>query len=263
MLHWILALLVTVGAAYYQRTTGPTYPVDATASVGRHQTHAELLRTHGGAGDLGLEADGAGPEATGRVLWRRYPTNEEFRAIDMVREGDGRLTAALPHQPPAGKVEYKIEIRDGEETGMLPKAGTVVARFKGAVPVWVLVPHILAIFAGMLFSNRTGLEALRNGEKTRIYALWSAGLITLGGMILGPVVQKFAFDAYWTGVPFGWDLTDNKTLIAFVAWLFALNKMRMTRGRRSPRWWIFGAAVVTFVIFLIPHSMFGSELTYE
>jgi hypothetical protein len=41
-------------------------------------------------------------------------------------------------------------------------------------------------------------------------------------MILGPVVQKFAFGEYWTGFPFGTDLTDNKTLIAFIGWIIAL-----------------------------------------
>ncbi|MFH1276885.1 MAG: hypothetical protein ABIK65_00675 [Candidatus Eisenbacteria bacterium] len=260
MLHWILALLVTVGAAYYQRTTGPTYPEQATAGVGGYQAHAELLRSHEGEGDLPVVVDGAGPEATGRLFWRRYRATEQFRSIDMSREGDGRLTAALPHQPPAGKLEYKVVIRDGAESGMLPNHGTTVARFKGGVPAAVLLPHILAMFAGMLFSNRAGLEALRNGEKMRVYALWSAALLTLGGMIFGPIVQKYAFGALWTGVPYGWDLTDNKTLIAFLAWGVALLKMR---GRGHPRWWIFGAAVVTFVIFLIPHSMFGSELKYE
>ena len=31
------------------------------------------------------------------------------------------------------------------------------------------------------------------------------GLIAVGGFILGPIVQKNAFDAYWTGIPFGWE----------------------------------------------------------
>ena len=35
----------------------------------------------------------------------------------------------------------------------------------------------------------------------------------LGGMILGPIVQKYAFGAYWTGIPFGHDLTDAKNLV--------------------------------------------------
>jgi len=32
-------------------------------------------------------------------------------------------------------------------------------------------------------------------------------------------VQHYAFGQLWTGVPFGWDLTDNKTLLAALAWV--------------------------------------------
>jgi hypothetical protein len=41
-------------------------------------------------------------------------------------------------------------------------------------------------------------------------------------MILGPVVQYYAFGEFWTGVPFGWDLTDNKTLVAVIFWALAV-----------------------------------------
>jgi len=81
-------------------------------------------------------------------------------------------------------------------------------------------------------------------------------------MILGPLVQKFAFGAYWTGVPFGWDLTDNKTLIAMIFWLMA--SWRVLKGNAEQnRWWVVLAVVVMFIVFLIPHSMMGSELNYE
>ena len=84
------------------------------------------------------------------------------------------------------------------------------------------------------------------------------GLLLIGGMILGPFVQKFAFGEFWTGVPFGWDLTDNKTLIAFVAWVIALaaNLKKFRPG------YLIAAAIVTLAIFSIPHSMFGSELNH-
>ena len=72
-------------------------------------------------------------------------------------------------------------------------------------------------------------------------------------------VQNFAFGEYWTGIPFGTDLTDNKTLIAFVSWLIALLALLKTK---QPTPWIVAAAIVTLVIFLIPHSVFGSELKY-
>jgi len=61
-------------------------------------------------------------------------------------------------------------------------------------------------------------------------------------------------------VPFGWDLTDNKTLVAAVAWLWAAWQMR---GGRPARGAIMTAAVATLVVFAIPHSVWGSELKWD
>ncbi len=77
-------------------------------------------------------------------------------------------------------------------------------------------------------------------------------------MILGPLVQKYAFGELWTGVPFGWDLTDNKTLIAFIFWILAVV---MNRKKERPLYTAL-AAVVLLLVYSIPHSMFGSELDY-
>jgi hypothetical protein len=81
----------------------------------------------------------------------------------------------------------------------------------------------------------------------------------VGGFVLGPLVQKLAFGTWWAGVPLGWDLTDNKTLIAMVIWIAALAAGRKGRGARG---WILAASVLMLVVFLIPHSLMGSELKY-
>ena len=77
-------------------------------------------------------------------------------------------------------------------------------------------------------------------------------------MILGPIVQYYAFGDLWTGIPFGWDLTDNKTLIAFIFWILAVY---MNRKTDRPLYTAL-AAFVLLLVFSIPHSMFGSELDY-
>jgi len=81
----------------------------------------------------------------------------------------------------------------------------------------------------------------------------------IGGMILGPVVQKYAFDAYWTGWPFGHDLTDNKSLVAFIFWLVALGYQIRNRQKKS---WAVVAAIILLVVYMIPHSVLGSEIDY-
>jgi hypothetical protein len=94
----------------------------------------------------------------------------------------------------------------------------------------------------------------------KFYAFWTLGLLTIGGLILGPIVQNYAFGEYWTGIPFGFDLTDNKTLIAWLGWLVAIF---MIFKSKRPKVWVLGAAIFTIAIFLIPHSLMGSELDYS
>jgi hypothetical protein len=79
-------------------------------------------------------------------------------------------------------------------------------------------------------------------------------------MILGPVVQKYAFDAYWTGWPFGTDLTDNKIAVAILSWIAAAVALKKST---NPKRWILAASLITLVVFLIPHSLLGSELDYS
>ncbi len=112
----------------------------------------------------------------------------------------------------------------------------------------------------MLFSTRAGIAALDSKSNPRKYALWATGLLIVGGIVLGSLVQKFAFGTFWTGFPLGFDLTDNKTLIAIIGWIAAVIA---GRGRRPARWWVLGASILLIVVFLIPHSLLGSELEYS
>ncbi len=81
----------------------------------------------------------------------------------------------------------------------------------------------------------------------------------LGGLIFGPWVQLYAFNELWAGVPFAWDLTDNKTLVAFLFWLLAYF---MNRKKESPVYTVV-AAIVMLLVYSIPHSMYGSQLDPE
>jgi hypothetical protein len=195
---------------------------------------------------------------TGYLIFRRYKTNDAWRGMKMSRNGQ-ELTASLPHQPPAGKLEYFIWLSQQDNMLTLPVNTSIVTRFTGAVPLYVLLPHIIIMFAAMFMSMAAGLEAIANGSRAYRFTLWTTGLLFLGGMILGPVVQKFAFDAFWTGFPFGMDLTDNKTLLAMIAWVLASWRGRSANAKA----WIISAAIILLAVYLIPHSMMGSELNYE
>ena len=63
-----------------------------------------------------------------------------------------------------------------------------------------------------MFFNADGFEAMFKGRGIKWMTYTTVVLLFLGGIIMGPVIQKYAFGAFWTGWPFGHDLTDNKTL---------------------------------------------------
>ncbi|NQT34026.1 hypothetical protein HQ587_02455 [bacterium] len=271
---WLLALLITGSIFIYQKKTGPTNPVTGEIALGSHTIHYDLKRTHGGESDHEVIIELPDPSAEtwakeigGIVLWKRYKLDEPTRAIRMQQKNrsDSKgidLSAYLPHQPPAGKLEYQVRLTLGDEHVILPPDEPAVIRFKGAVPDWALFPHVfimsLALFVGM----QALLSALI-GWKIKKQAWITLGLIVVGGLIFGPIVQKYAFGAFWTGWPLGEDLTDNKTAVMAIGWLIAILKLRGEKGERRGRWWVVAATVLMFVVYLIPHSMRGSELDYS
>jgi hypothetical protein len=256
-LLWTFSVIFTIAFAYYQRKTGPTYPVTVKTVVNEQTVRNRLLRTSDGGDGQTIRLNIPDSSFKGHFIYKRYKSHDEWTEVEMIREGE-YLTTLIPGQPPAGKVEYQIFLeKDGNEIPLTDEP--VVIRFKGKVPLWILIIHVVVIFAGMLFSTRTGLEAYFNGKRTYSFTITTIILLFAGGLILGPVIQKYAFDAYWTGWPTGHDLTDNKMAVAFIFWLIAFFQQYRNRERKSM---VYVATLVMIAVFLIPHSTWGSEIDY-
>ncbi len=256
---WALAIAIAATSIVYQRLTGPTHPRRGAVMVGDTSVRFRLLRSHGGEGDAAVRVTVPDRAIGGTVTFRRYKSNDEWATKPLARDGDD-LIAWIPHQPAAGKVDYQIHLRKGAGKPVALTDEPVRIRFKGAVPEYVLLPHVYSMILVMLMSARAGLEALVKGRWVFPYTLASFLFLCIGGLILGPFVQKFAFNAYWTGWPIGTDLTDNKVAVAIVFWLIAaLAARRKGKGRG----WVLAASAVSLVIWIIPHSVKGSELDFR
>lgn len=255
---WIVATFITLVAAIYQRATGPSYPVRGHVHVGTVDVKFKLPRSADAAADAPITVAVLDKAIGGELVYRRYKSNDEWTTVAMQRSGDN-LNASLPKQPPAGKVEYQINLMDGNGKKVALTADKVVVRFRGVVPFYILHPHIFFMFFSMLVGTRCGLEALFKGDRARRMAIETAVMLFVGGIILGPIVQKFAFGEFWTGWPFGHDLTDNKTAVALLFWLIAL--WRDFKAGTGRKWYIL-ASVMMLAIFSIRHSALGSEIDY-
>lgn len=263
---WVIAIVVMAAFAIYQRTTGPTYPIHDSVVINGTKIKFKLPRTFGGPGDAPIEIE-APSSIQGRITWKRFRSHDEDVTVPMVRNGKN-LVFMVPHQPPAGKIQYSIELGDGNTFQKITDK-EVRMRFKGEVPDFILYPHILAMFLSLFFAGRVALEAFSKGDKTYKLTLWTMGIFLFGGFVLGPLVQFYAFGALWTGWPisdgvhfnllkFG-DLTDNKTLMAVLGWVIAWFNMR---NNPQKGYWGIIAFFIMVIAYLIPHSLLGSELDY-
>ena len=260
VLFWILAFIITAGSAYYQRLTGPTYPESGAVSFQGKEIKYKFDRSCDTSKLVSVKLENIDPGIKGYIEYRRYKTNDDKTLVEMKNE-NGVLTAEFPNEKdrvyktPAQKFEYKVLIVKDDRKSEIPKS-PVVLRFKGDVPILILIIHIILIFIAMLVSTRAGLEFLNKEPNYKKFALWTLGLITAGGMIMGPIVQKYAFGELWTGIPFGIDLTDNKTLIAWIVWIIAT--VQVYRDK-NPKKWMLIAAIATLIIFSIPHSVMSGN----
>ncbi len=281
-MYWLLAVVVTLVLSIYQRMTGPTYPKKVTVELNGESYKLKLPRS-GVQKDEIVKLKGIPPTTSAQLHYRQYQTPESsttaaalpqqplsvssgtaaalpqqsapngYTTINFTCK-DSMLQAALPVQPVAGKLEYYITV-GGKD---YPADEPTVIRFRNDVPAMILVPHILLMFAAMLFAVYTLMLVVTRKEYGRWLKITVATLF-VGGFVFGPLVQHAAFGPWWTGFPYGTDLTDNKTLLSFLVFVAALATLKWKYNR-----WVVAAAVLFMIlIFSIPHSAYGSEYDYE
>jgi len=258
VLIWTVAFIITVIAAIYQRVTGPTYPVKVNISINNNTYSSKLIRSTNSTEDCKIELN-IPQNVKAELLYKRDKINEDYTALPFAVEDENHQVAYLPKMPAAAKLNYFVKLSEGNINPKLSENSPITIRFKDPVPAWALIPHILFMFLAMLFSNGAGIAALFKTPAYKRYSMEALILLIGGGLILGPIVQHYAFGQAWTGFPMGLDLTDNKTLIALIVWIIAF----MINRKKNLYWPTVVAAIVTIVIFSIPHSLMGSELNYE
>lgn len=273
VLLWILAGLITVGCFMYQDKTGPTYPLEGEFNTDMGVVRFQFLRSEVIGAKLKVMLPAPVPEGlTAHIRYRRYKSHDDWSIVPMVdgrfefsRRGSTVVVTGLGAELPslderAGKYEYYVYVDDGSGAPVsVTGEQAIYARYKGDVPAVVLLLHILAIFASMALAARTTMEALIDGNFGWMIKATIASFL-VGGFVLGPWVQWYAFGVWWSGIPFGHDWTDNKVLLELLFWVLAAY---MNRGGRRSAGSVYAAGFVTLLVYFIPHSIFGSEYDYR
>lgn len=268
ILLWFFAFILAISAMIYQRSTGPTYEYRGKLKYAGEDYKYELLRSQETIEGAIIELpffEAANYNAT--LHYKRYQTEDDLTSLNFQLDEDNRFIAQLPLQPAAGKMEYYITgTIDGNEF-YIPAKGeqSIVLRYKDPVANSILIPHVVMMILVIIFGIRAGLSALFDFKTMRRWVVVAFAAMTVGGLILGPLVQKSAFGEYWTGFPLGSDFTDNKILIMWIVWALALAIIgfKPKKKEKVSKTTVLIAAVVMTVVYLIPHSMGGSTLDYD
>ncbi|HEX7402258.1 MAG TPA: hypothetical protein VF369_08775 [candidate division Zixibacteria bacterium] len=219
--------------------------------------------------------------ATQVNLIYRVGQEGEFVQVPMNRtpNEENVFTASLPHYPKATKAWYFIEATKVSAAGEVkvtfpdnsrPDFKPILLKYEGVVPVYIIIPHVLCNFAAIFFAALTLFSAIdvRRGKmslKGAIkFPLITFILLFLGFVPFGIAMNWFAFGVTWEAVPFGRDVTDNKSQIILLFWLATLILVKGTllgkgeeRNLVSKRGYftmVIVTMIVTIAMYAIPHS---------
>ncbi|MFQ6007894.1 MAG: hypothetical protein ACE5K8_02985 [Candidatus Zixiibacteriota bacterium] len=180
------------------------------------------------------------------------------------------------------KLYYYFEIRD--KTGgcrarfMHPEGKPFVLKYIGQVPQFVLIGHITMMAVTVFFATLGFLNAIplvrgkMNARPLSVCFFLATIAALVGGYVFGVAMNHYAFGTVWEGVPFGTDVTDNKTqnLFVYMLYMFLISIGSFSKGKVGhdlypPRvlgWFGLAAFVFMLAVYLIPHSIrFSPSLT--
>ena len=254
-ISWIIAVIITFSIMIFQFIQGMTYSSMTELNTGKQRVEFELRRTYSGKTDCPVILPIEDITVSGYLMYRIYPASDSMSRIDLKREGD-LLVAKLPNQMPDSNLAYqiflekagsKIEVNDGKET---------IIKFLGDIPIALLFIYILMVFFALFYSNATGVYALAGIKAYKWMTYVTIIALVSVEFIIQPLMHKYALNRWWTGIPFNWDINENKILIALTVWVVVLF---INRKKARPIVVIL-ASIVSILIFFIPYSRVpGSE----
>ncbi len=194
-------------------------------------------------------------------------------------ENSNFFAGFLPLQTKGTKVYYYllVENQSGNVLATLPELKNpdfkpISLKFEGKVKPYIIVPHILCMFVSMFFvllASYKSIDIYRNRgdiKKLAKNVLWATIFVFIGGFPLGILVSQQALGGPgWGGIPLGWDITDNKTLLIFLYWvvliflakgsLFQKDDNKNVINSRSYAGLVLIGFVLVLAMYLIPHSI--------
>jgi hypothetical protein len=190
----------------------------------------------------------------------------------MNHSDDITLVGNLPAGEIGERLVYRIELtKDGDLKALMAPAKErgYLLKYKGPVSAFVLIPHIILMFAGVFCSFMAlfyGFDLILGKKKVKqaaIAVLLSFFCGFIGGVLIGIEVTREVFGGSgWGGWPIGDDVTDTKTEIFLLFWLVTmifgwqgLSGRKLSISNKTFGSMIIVSFIITLIAFLIPHSI--------
>jgi hypothetical protein len=230
-------------------------PIEEIRELGRTHLDVTVKPAPEEGNDLGLRLQ---LKLQSADQWDTYPVSEVMPGED----GAMLFRYKVPGFPWTSRVDYRfVTAGEGGERIVLARENDepMMLKFKGPVPGWVWIPHVLFMFAGICFLMMAMWGAIgqiggREEPKTARLAWWAWAAMFIGGVPIGCMMNYYAFNVLWEAVPFGNDITDNKTQVALVFWGLAAIFLTRRPGRHAGLFAL-GAGLLSLAMYLIPHSI--------
>jgi hypothetical protein len=185
---------------------------------------------------------------------------------------------AVPNQGRGTEFSYRFQLEDvsGKILATIPveesndKPKQLWFRFEGSRSVVLLSFHIVGMFGSfllMIMVLLTAFEDIKN-QAVRIrlgkQTLWATIILFIGTFPIGIWLEYQVYATYWTGIPFGRDITDSKALVIFIYWLVMLYLLKGSAlsneprkdmiGATAARWVAVVGVILSLALYLVPHS---------
>lgn len=245
---WLLAIVLTAYLVVLQLVMESSYPVVTEINTGKQKISLQLIRSFEGDGDCPVIFPIGDIAVKGHLVYNLKSDTLNQVKRDFKREGD-KLTSYLPQQLPGTEMEYRVFLEREKAKIDVNNGKPVVIKFKGKVPLYLILVNAFCIITVLLLSSLTGFYALFNVRSYRwiIYILLISSLFL--SLFLFPLVQKYSLNR-WSYMPKMWSL-HTKLLLTSLIWVItALLSLFVKKLRRL---WLILASIITCVLFLIPH----------
>lgn len=203
----------------------------------------------------------------------RYYRESEFHILSMENlSGTEYYGVMVPGYSIGQRTYYYLEADDASgQRVVLPEGATddfrteydyFKIRFEGKASFILLLLHIVLMIAAIFYLIHAlyyAMYFLQTDEKSlHMVRSVNTGILAffITGFPIGWIIEKQVIGNYWEGIPFGWDITDSKTLIILLLWVvFILLQRRGVITLKGYARWVIINTIITILLFLLPHSL--------